>query len=384
MVHYTQFSLNVFANDARYHPYYTGYEARLSPPPPPLLTIENTSYSNANTALTTTKADHDRVASKSQSPGAVDNSSLSPSVPKTRSGRVPRPRNAFMIFRSAFWAEAKITRDVEHDHRHISRIIGHCWNKMSEEEKNVWRRKADEEKIEHEKKYPGYRFCPIQRTKKPIKRKVKRNGEEDLIRCERLADLLLAGKQGDELSDAIKEMPPVTKSTKSASNPDEPPFRSPLLPPLSFDHDRSSACSSSESSPRTPYFSASAPSLSLELTQHPLDLNYSRRSLSESTKTEHIVFEAPNFPTASYSLYQSQASACALMRSNDLHVESLHSSGHCASYPSTYPRSVVSFYNPFSLCDPEANSAPVLPSPLSSASIMSEPVQWNTAYPFTT
>jgi HMG (high mobility group) box len=127
--------------------------------------------------------------------------------PSRRSGNhVPRPRNAFMIFRNEFCAEAKISRTVEHDHRHISRIIGHCWNQLSEEEKNKWRQKAEQEKIEHIMKYPGYRFSPSARTKKVIKRKVKRNSEEELLRCKQVAELLLAGKHGVELDSAVRNM----------------------------------------------------------------------------------------------------------------------------------------------------------------------------------
>jgi hypothetical protein len=156
-----------------------------------------------------------------------------------------------MIFRSEFWAEEKINRKVEHDHRHISRIIGHCWNQMSEPEKDVWRRKAEQEKADHERKHPGYRFCPTIRAKKPIKRKVKRNGESELLRCRQVADLLLAGKEGDELATAVMQIPPPSTlklgtlkeipsiTQESANNdciPDRaeldlPPFRSPLLPP---------------------------------------------------------------------------------------------------------------------------------------------------------
>ena len=117
-----------------------------------------------------------------------------------------------MIFRSEFCAEEKISRSVERDHRHISRIIGYYWNKMPEEEKDVWRRKAEQEKSEHLQKYPGYRFTPTVRTKRPVKRNVKRNGAEDLMRCQLLADLLILGKEGNELENAAKSLEPETQA----------------------------------------------------------------------------------------------------------------------------------------------------------------------------
>jgi len=111
-----------------------------------------------------------------------------------------------MIFRSEFCAGEKISRTVERDHRHISRIIGYYWNKLPESEKDVWRRKAEQEKSEHLRKYPGYRFTPTVRAKRPIKRNVKRNGEDDLLRCQILADFLMLGKEGKDLEDAAKTL----------------------------------------------------------------------------------------------------------------------------------------------------------------------------------
>ncbi|KAG1769585.1 hypothetical protein EDD22DRAFT_843510 [Suillus occidentalis] len=165
---------------------------------------------------------------------------------------VPRPRNAFMLFRSAFAAAQKIGTNIEHDNRHITRIIAHCWNRLSESEKQVWRNKAATEKAVHAIKYPNYRFNPVLRAKKPTKRKVQRNGTEDKRRCEQVAELLLAGKHGEELEVAVKEIDDTMKVTTSTSSPDTrsgsaskgtqssegdfdeceiQPFRSPLLPP---------------------------------------------------------------------------------------------------------------------------------------------------------
>ncbi|KAI6133398.1 high mobility group box domain-containing protein, partial [Pisolithus croceorrhizus] len=171
---------------------------------------------------------------------------------------IPRPRNAFMLFRSAFAAAQKIRTTVEHDNRHITRIIAHCWNRLSDADKRVWREKAAAEKALHAIKYPNYRFSPVGRATKPIKRNVRRNGIEDKMRCEKVADLLLAGKSGEELEDAVKQIDMSLKAEvsnqarndasldveESSANDRDwqsqfsdsedsniPPFRSPLLPP---------------------------------------------------------------------------------------------------------------------------------------------------------
>ncbi|KIK70343.1 hypothetical protein GYMLUDRAFT_32347 [Collybiopsis luxurians FD-317 M1] len=135
-----------------------------------------------------------------------------------RDNHVPRPRNSFMIFRSEYYGQSKITGRVERDHRHISRIFGHIWNALSEEEKAPYRRRADNEKLEHQRKYPGYRFSPGSRISKPIKRNVKRNGKRDLARSQKVAELLQAGIQGRELELALKDINFESSSTSSATS----------------------------------------------------------------------------------------------------------------------------------------------------------------------
>ncbi|KAJ7642300.1 hypothetical protein B0H17DRAFT_1148832 [Mycena rosella] len=130
--------------------------------------------------------------------------------PKSRRGRpanhIPRPRNAFMIFRSEFLAKQKISKSVEVDHRHISRIVGILWNELPEDGKTVFRVKAELEKLEHQRLHPDYRFTPTVRAQKPLKRKVQRNGAKDLTRCREVAGLLMAGKQGHELEKAVMDL----------------------------------------------------------------------------------------------------------------------------------------------------------------------------------
>lgn len=210
--------------DEHEHGQYIHFKSKEDPhhdfliPPPSLERInhgsEFTSVSfDTPTLYTFSTSSSPSYAESPELPPSPDSESSLPELysrkPATRlrsGNRVPRPRNAFMIFRSEFWAGEKISSSVERDHRHISRIIGHCWNQLSEAEKDVWRRKAEREKVEHNLRYPGYRFSPTVRTKKAVKRKVKRNGKEDLLRCQQVAALILAGKEGEELDTAIQSL----------------------------------------------------------------------------------------------------------------------------------------------------------------------------------
>lgn len=132
----------------------------------------------------------------------------------------------------------------------ICRIIGNCWNDLPEEEKQIWRDMADAEKADHARRHPGYRFSPVYRLEKPAKRRVQRNGAKEIDRCRIVADLLLAGKEGQDLESAINNTPsaaafqdhyrspvspsPIRDWEPTSRHPEEanlPPFTSPILPP---------------------------------------------------------------------------------------------------------------------------------------------------------
>ncbi|TFK30682.1 hypothetical protein FA15DRAFT_713179 [Coprinopsis marcescibilis] len=354
---------------------------------------------NASTRLDMSLLTAAQIAtlSASGSPRSQSTPTSAHQDPASPQKRVPRPRNAFMIFRSAFWAEAKIARTVEHDHRHISRIIGHCWNKMSEVDKDVWRRKAELEKAEHGIKHPGYRFCPTARTKKPIKRNVKRNGVKDLLRCEQLADLLLAGKQGYELEKADRKLKcPSTERPKGDDGPSllgsqvssfpsctqDPPFRSPLLPPLSLEDDSTSPSSSPEVSPAGEFF---AYDFFLQGSPFRPPKTVENSISNYSSVANHLSFEPEPVHSLTYSAPHSQISDS--LQGFELELESAQNSGHTSYAAASYPLSTLStgrLYSAFGVCEPEVNSVQPLPGPMSDASIRAEPIQWNNAFTFAT
>jgi hypothetical protein len=75
-------------------------------------------------------------------------------------GHIPRPRNAFILFRCDFVAQKKIPASVEPDHRNISRIVGRIWKAMSDEDRRPWVEEARKEREKHKRLYPEYRYSP--------------------------------------------------------------------------------------------------------------------------------------------------------------------------------------------------------------------------------
>ena len=79
---------------------------------------------------------------------------------KQPEGHIPRPRNAFILFRCDFVAQKKIPASVEPDHRNISRIVGRIWKAMSDEDRRPWIEEAKKERETHKRLHPQYRYSP--------------------------------------------------------------------------------------------------------------------------------------------------------------------------------------------------------------------------------
>lgn len=135
----------------------------------------------------------------------------SPSSRKPLHGRkkpenyIPRPPNAFILFRSAFIRSRHVSTGVETNHSTLSKIIGLTWQNLPEEERQVWHRKAKQAEAEHRIKFPQYAFKPLHSRKGGGKRKVREVGPKDQVRCAKIAEFLVQGLKGTELDAAIEE-----------------------------------------------------------------------------------------------------------------------------------------------------------------------------------
>ncbi|TBU26377.1 hypothetical protein BD311DRAFT_452418 [Dichomitus squalens] len=118
---------------------------------------------------------------------------------KKKPGHIPRPPNAFLIFRSELWNKEKIKSSVERDHRQISRIAGKYWQELSDAERAPYHVKAEEAKRLHALTYPDYKYSPVYRKDRATKRKTKSEDFEKVLRCERVALLMRRGFEGDDL-----------------------------------------------------------------------------------------------------------------------------------------------------------------------------------------
>jgi len=73
-------------------------------------------------------------------------------------GHIPRPRNAFIFFRSHFIANNSSTGAGQQNE--LSKSAAKEWNQMTETEKRPFAELAAKEKREHTAKYPNYTYAP--------------------------------------------------------------------------------------------------------------------------------------------------------------------------------------------------------------------------------
>ncbi|KAF9554992.1 hypothetical protein CPC08DRAFT_766286 [Agrocybe pediades] len=126
---------------------------------------------------------------------------------KKPAGHIPRPPNAFMLFRSWFVKSRHVSTEVETNHSTLSKIIGMTWRSLSEEDREEWYTKARTALAEHKLKFPTYAYRPVhtrRRGSAPTK-KTREVEPKDHKRCAKIAEFLASGKTGQELEEAVQE-----------------------------------------------------------------------------------------------------------------------------------------------------------------------------------
>ncbi|KAL9039281.1 MAG: hypothetical protein Q9214_004941 [Letrouitia sp. 1 TL-2023] len=73
--------------------------------------------------------------------------------------KVPRPRNAFILYRQHHQAHV-VAQNPGLSNPEISKVIGEHWRSSSPEIQNHWKKLAEEEKLRHQRQYPDYRYQP--------------------------------------------------------------------------------------------------------------------------------------------------------------------------------------------------------------------------------
>lgn len=116
---------------------------------------------------------------------------------------VPRPRNAFIIFRceyaskhakhgSSSGATSATATDTT-----LSKRAGEAWKRLSDEEHEHYKALADAEKLDHALRNPDYRFNPSRNRTQATGVERRTNGKrQGMDRCAKVAQLIMQEKLG--------------------------------------------------------------------------------------------------------------------------------------------------------------------------------------------
>jgi len=89
-----------------------------------------------------------------------------------------RPPNGFLKFRSQFLKDGRIPKNVEKRQHILSQVVGHAWNAMTDEERQVWLDEAKCATDEYKKSNPLDCQTPSPRTPRTRKNKGKETRED--------------------------------------------------------------------------------------------------------------------------------------------------------------------------------------------------------------
>jgi len=287
---------------------------------------------------------------------APDGSGDSPRPTHTKKkpdNHIPRPPNAFILFRSAFIKSQHVSSDVETNHSTLSKIIGLTWQNLPHEERQVWHVKAKAALDEHKRKFPEYAFRPLHTKVKgtpTAKRKVREVGPKDIKRCEKIAELLVQGKKGEELDNAVREFDrhhvpeivtrfeaPLTarayRRSSSAPAPDTKNSKaSDFFVPSSLDSKPLRACSTQpirNSSPASAYYESDVLSPLGSDTTSEADAYYDGYQHAPSPGYAFTPSLEPSFDFGSFSFAETVAAQDApcdpLVKAPEVHHQNLYS-----------------------------------------------------------
>ncbi|GJJ07061.1 hypothetical protein Clacol_001260 [Clathrus columnatus] len=137
---------------------------------------------------------------------------------KRPANHIPRPPNAFLLYRSDFLKGGKIPQEEETRQQNLSRIVGECWKRLNPKEREHWHALAKQAEEEHAQRYPNYVYKPVRRES-VLRRRQKKSKEEEQQRCEELRKTYIPETVDQP---PVKIDPPARKRKSRAKKKPEP------------------------------------------------------------------------------------------------------------------------------------------------------------------
>lgn len=141
---------------------------------------------------------------------------------------VPRPRNAFIIFRCQYSQNhARENKDNEPTaEKTLSKRAAEAWRTLTEHEKQPWKDAAEQERKSHAKNHPGYKYRPRKRNQ-DAHRKIgslsRREQVESFV--DRVTSRSSSVFESDSASDYTNSSSPTSMDSSPSPEPPSTPFR---------------------------------------------------------------------------------------------------------------------------------------------------------------
>lgn len=141
------------------------------------------------------------------------------------SGRIKRPPNAFILFRSHAIATEMKQEDYRHNLSNASRLASVMWNNLSAEKRQVWQDAAQRAKEEHQLRFPDYKFEPrkpnAQSGKSEKSKAAKPPATEEKKWDEATVTRLINTARGEDEADGAEERTIVWQSATARRRQDQ-------------------------------------------------------------------------------------------------------------------------------------------------------------------
>lgn len=148
-------------------------------------------------------------------PRGPDDPSFEFTTPRSRGkSHIPRPPNAFMLFR-AEKVNSELPRDLPNRQQVVSVVAGQCWNMLDDKGKSVWHARARDMLKNHMERYPDYKFSPSRKSTRKKTEEVEAKDGEEYIRHLREKYMRMVGPT------IASSRPRKTKASKARSSPSD-------------------------------------------------------------------------------------------------------------------------------------------------------------------
>ena len=157
-----------------------------------------------------------------------------PRQPEYAKVQPPRPRNAWILYRSDQFQSMRHQSNERISQAEVSRLISQMWKNEQESVRRHYEQMAEQEKLKHQEQYPDYRFCPQKREDKLRNKEEQKQKQSRRPQKSRTAPTS-PGADATASSDVVPPLPAMPQPYSIPGYPPNAIMPQPYLYPHPFD-----------------------------------------------------------------------------------------------------------------------------------------------------